>query len=224
MQVRRPATNVTNLFLHFRICIPRTSHIKVFVSVYCHAALNFGWRAALSSVSFCSPTSPSVPTGSFQPSPNEFKFHYVKHEAIRPTSIQQSRGVCWHRAADRPYNSLAVSAATMLRTVHTTVSRCLLPPRPYIVSRCLLTPCCWPLSSYTDRSNLSSLSSDCNILHSTMVHVLWSFLYCIRHLIYVLWVQIFPFWILSVGRYKEVTLLLLRGVIIRPPYQILFSW
>jgi hypothetical protein len=101
MQVRRPATNVTNFFFHFRICIPRTSHIKVFFSAYCHAALNFGWRAALPSVSFCSPTPPSVRTGSFQPSPNEFKLHYIKHGATRPMSIQECRGVGWHHTTGR---------------------------------------------------------------------------------------------------------------------------
>jgi hypothetical protein len=99
MQVRRPATNVTNFFFHFRICIPRTSHIKVFFSIYCHAVLNFDWRAALLPVSFCSPTPPSVSTGSFQPSPNEWEFHYVKHGASTTYS----------------YNSLAVSADTILR-------------------------------------------------------------------------------------------------------------
>lgn len=96
MQFRQPATNVTNRFFHFRICIPHTSHIKVFVAVYCHAVLNFGWTAALLSVSFCFPTPPSVTTGSFHPSPNERKLHYVKHAATRPTSIQQSRSVYWH--------------------------------------------------------------------------------------------------------------------------------
>jgi hypothetical protein len=99
--IQRPATNVTNLFFHFRICMPRTSHIKVFFSVYCHAVLDFSWRAALPSVSFCSPTPPSVPTGSFQPSPNEFKRHYIKHGATRPMSIQECRGVGWHHTTGR---------------------------------------------------------------------------------------------------------------------------
>ena len=183
MQVRRPATNVTHLVFHFRSCIQRTSNIKVVVAVHCHAVLNFGWRAAILSVSFCSPTPPSVPTGSFQPSPNEWKFHFVKHGASRSMSIQRSGGVCWHHTAGREEAH-----------VHTAVWRC------------LLTSYCGPLFSYPDRNNLSSIvwlqpslfNDDKHIRKFPVMHSPTD-----EH-----WVQVFPFWILSVGRYTVVTLLL----------------
>ena len=244
MQVRRPATNVTHLVFHFRSCIQRMSNIKVVVAVHCHAVLNFGWRAAILSVSFCSPTPPSVPTGSFQPSPNEWKFHFVKHGANRPMSIQRSGGGCWHHTAGReqahvhtavwrclltphcgprtgpcPYSGLAVAADTTLRAGrkpmsiqrsggvcwHHTAGR----EEAHVhtaVWRCLLTPYCWPLFSYPDRNNLSSIvwlqpslfNDDKHIRKFPVMHSPTD-----EH-----WVQVFPFWILSVGRYTVVTLLL----------------
>jgi hypothetical protein len=84
MQVRRPATKITNLFFHFQMCIPHTSHIKVFAAVYCCTVLHFGWRAALTSVSavlyYCSPNPRSVPTDSLQASQSDGNFIMLSTE------------------------------------------------------------------------------------------------------------------------------------------------